>query len=117
MLPLGSDEDVHGDLLRGLVRRVPSIDLIRAQDALYEGAPDDEVLEWAAATRRALITNDRNTMVGLIRRRAAAGQPLPGVIITSDQQQIGAAIDEILLIADCMSEDELKSQYYVFLPL
>jgi len=40
MLRLASDADVHGDIVRGLRRRLPEIDLIRAQDALPEGPPD-----------------------------------------------------------------------------
>ena len=64
MLRLASDADVHGEIIRGLRRRLPEIDLVRAQDALPEGTPDPEVLAWAAAENRVLITNDRNTMVG-----------------------------------------------------
>ena len=44
MLQLASDADVHGDILRGLRRRLPDIDLVRVQDALSEGTPDPEVL-------------------------------------------------------------------------
>ena len=44
MLRLASDADVHGEIIRGLRRRLPEIDLVRAQDALPEGTPDPEVL-------------------------------------------------------------------------
>jgi hypothetical protein len=44
MLRLASDADVHGDIVRGLRRRQPDLDLVRAQDALPEGTPDREVL-------------------------------------------------------------------------
>jgi hypothetical protein len=64
MLRLASDADVHGDILRGLRRRRPEIDLLRAQDALPEGTADRELLAWAAAENRILVTNGRNTMVG-----------------------------------------------------
>ncbi|QEH35105.1 hypothetical protein OJF2_36500 [Aquisphaera giovannonii] len=56
MLRLASDADVHGELIRGLRRRQPALDLIRVQDALPEGTPDPEVLAWAAAERRVLLT-------------------------------------------------------------
>jgi predicted nuclease of predicted toxin-antitoxin system len=100
MLRLASDADVHGDIIRGLRRRLPEIDLVRAQDALPEGAADPEVLAWAAAENRVLLTNDRNTMV----------------IATTNEQSIGEAIDDILLVAECMSEEEVKDQIVVFLP-
>ena len=116
MLRLATDADVHGEILRGLRRRLSGIDLIRVQDALPEGAPDGEVLAWAAGENRVLITNDRNTMVGLAYQRAAAGDLAPGLIATTNEQSIGSAIDDILLIAQCMREEEIRDQVVVFLP-
>ena len=50
MLRLASDADVHGEIVRGLRRRLPALDLIRVQDALPHGTPDPEVIphdiEW-----------------------------------------------------------------------
>ena len=116
MLRLASDADVHGEILRGLRRRLPEINLLRAQDALPEGTPDPEVLAWAAAEDRILITNDRNTMVGFAYQRVAAGEPVSGLIATTNEQSIGSAIDDILLVAECMSEAEIRDQIVVFLP-
>ncbi|HBI43056.1 MAG TPA: hypothetical protein DDY78_09395 [Planctomycetales bacterium] len=116
MLRLASDADVHGDILRGLRRRLPEIDLARAQDALPEGAPDPEVLAWAAAENRILITNDRDTMIGFAYRGVAAGKPVPGLIVTTNEQSIGEAIDDLLLIAEYISEEEIRDQVVVFLP-
>ncbi len=116
MLRLASDADVHGDIIRGLRRRLPDIDLVRAQDALPEGAPDSEVLIWAAAENRVLITNDRNTMVGLAYQRVAAREPVHGLIVTTNEQSIGLAIDDILLVAEYMPEEEIRDQVVVFLP-
>jgi hypothetical protein len=116
MLRLASDADVHGGIISGLRRRQPDIDLIRAQDALPEGTPDPEVLDWAAADKRVLLTNDRNTMVGLAYQRAAAGKPVPGLIATTNEQSIGSAINDILLVAQHMPEEEIRDQVVVFLP-
>lgn len=44
MLRLASDADVRGEIIRGLRRRLPEVDLVRAQEALAEGTPDPEVL-------------------------------------------------------------------------
>ena len=116
MLRLAGDADVHGDILRGLRRRRPDIDLVRIQDVLPEGTPDPEVLAKAAAENRVLITNDRNTMVGCAYQRVAAGEPVPGLIATTNEQAIGSAIDDILLIAEYMPEEEIRDQVVVFLP-
>jgi Domain of unknown function (DUF5615) len=116
MLRLASDADVHGEVVRGLRRRRPEIDLVRALDVLPEGTPDPAVLAWAAAEDRILITNDRNTMVGFAYQRLAAGEPVPGVIATTNDQSIGSTIDDILLIAEYLSEEEIRGQVVVFLP-
>ena len=117
MLRLASDADVHGAIIDGLRRHQPAIDLVRAQEALPEGTPDREVLTWATAHNRILITNDRNTMIGLAYERAKAGEPVPGLIATTNRQSIGAAIEDILLIAECMPEEEMRNQIVMYLPL
>jgi Domain of unknown function (DUF5615) len=116
MLRLASDADVHGEIIRGLRRRVPEIDLIRVQDALPEGIADPDILAWAATENRVLITNDRKTMVGFAYRRVGDGELVPGVIATTNEQSIGSAIDDILLISEYMPEEEIRDQVVVFLP-
>ena len=116
MLRLASDADVHGEIIRGLRRRLPEIDLVRIQDSLPERTPDPEILAWAAAENRILITNDRNTMIGFAYQRVRAGESLPGLIATTNEQSIGSSIDDILLIAECMPEQEIRDQIIVFLP-
>src|SRR6266436_2072047 len=117
MLRLASDADVQGDIIRGLRRRLPAIDLLRSQDALPEGTADSNVLAWAASENRVLITNDRSTMIGLACHRVAAGEPMPGVIVTTNKQSIGSAIDDIIHIAVHISGREVKDRVIVFLPL
>ena len=116
MLRLASDADVHGDIVRGLRRRQPDIDLVRIQDASPEGTPDPDVLAWAAGENRVLITNDRTTMVDFACRRVAAGDPMPGLIATTNTQALGEAIEDILLIADGLMEDEARDHVVIFLP-
>jgi hypothetical protein len=55
-------------------------------------------------------------MVGFAYERVAGGAPVPGVITTTNQQSIGSAIDDILLIAESMSQAEIRDQVVVFLP-
>ena len=116
MLRLASDADVHGDVIRGLRRRLPEIDLVRVQDVLPDGTPDPQILAWTATEGRVLITNDRNTMVGFAYQRVAASEPVPGLIVTTNEQAIGEAIDDILLITECMPAEEFSDQVVVFLP-
>jgi predicted nuclease of predicted toxin-antitoxin system len=117
MLRLVSDADVHGDIIRGLRQQRPDLDLVRVQEVLVEGTPDPEILAWAANQNRVLITNDRNTMISFARRRVAANESVAGLIVTTNDQSIGDAMDDIVLIAECLSEEEMRDQMIVFLPL
>lgn len=117
MLRLATDADVHGDIIRGLRRRVPELDLMRVQDALAESTLDPDVLAWTAMENRVLVTNDRNTMIAGAYQRVGDGHPLPGLIATTNDQSIGSAIDDIRLIAECMSEEEIMDRVVIYLPL
>ena len=117
MLRLASDADVHGDIIRGLRRRAPTIDLIRTSSALAEGTHDTEVLAWAAADNRILISNDRNTMVNHAHQRLFLDQSMPGIIVTTNDQSIGQAIEDILIVAECMPAEEIRERVVVYLPL
>jgi hypothetical protein len=55
-------------------------------------------------------------MVGFAYQRAAENKPVPGVIATTNEQPIGAAIEDILLIVEYMPEEEIRGQVVVFLP-
>lgn len=64
MLRLVSDEDVHDDIIRGLRRREPALDIVRVLDVGLDHTPDPIILVWAAREGRVLVTGDLNTMVG-----------------------------------------------------
>ncbi len=108
MLKLVSDENFDGDILRGLFRRRPDLDITRVQDVGLSATPDPDVLAWAAAEGRILLTHDRATMPSFAYQRVQTGQPMPGIFVVSDQMPLGQAIDEILLAADCLSPEECK---------
>lgn len=117
MLRIASDADVHGAIVRGLRRRQPRIDFVRAQDALAQRATDQEVLAWAANEDRVLITNDRNTLIHHAIQRVEYGESSPGVIVTTNEQSIGSAIEDILLIVECMNAETMRAQIVTYLPL
>lgn len=106
MLKLASDENFDGDILRGLYRRRPGLDVVRVQDIGLNAKPDPEILAWAAVEGRVLLTHDRDTMPFHASERERAGQAMPGVFLVSDQMPIGQAIDEILLAVDCLEPEE-----------
>ena len=48
MLKLVSDENFNADILRGLYRRRPDLDVVRVQDVGLSATPDPGILAWAA---------------------------------------------------------------------
>ena len=116
MLKLVSDEYFNGDILRGLFRRRPDLDVVRVQDVGLSATPDPDILEWAASEGRVLLTHDRDTMPSFAHGRVSGRQPMPGVFLVSDVMPIGQAIDEILLAVECLTPDECKD-FVRFFPL
>jgi predicted nuclease of predicted toxin-antitoxin system len=62
MLRLAADENFNNDIVRGLLRREPGLDIVRIQDVGLSGADDPTVLEWAAQEGRVLLTHDVTTI-------------------------------------------------------
>src|SRR5438046_2106668 len=108
MLRLISDEDVHDDIIRGLRRREPALDIVRAVDVGLDHTPDSIILAWAADHERILITGDLNTMVGFAWARVLSAQPMPGVLALLANIGVGRVIDDILLVALSYAPEEIK---------
>ena len=73
-----TDENFNNDILRGLQRRQPDLDIVRIQDTQIYQSVDPKVLEWAAQERRILLTHDTRTMPNHAYERVKDGKPLPG---------------------------------------
>ena len=69
-----SDEDFNNRIVRGLLRRFPLLDLVRAQDVGLAGKHDTEVLEWAATEGRLVLTHDFATMLDFAHNRVRGSQ-------------------------------------------
>jgi Domain of unknown function (DUF5615) len=116
MLLLAADENFNGNIVRGLLRRQPALDIVRLQDVGLLGADDPRVLEWAAQEGRVLLTHDVSTMTRYEYDRVQEGHPMPGVFEISRDLPIGRAIDEILLLAKCSLEGKWEGPVR-YLPL
>ena len=107
MLLLAADENLNGNIARGLLRRQPALDLVRLQDVGLSGA---------AQEGRVLLTHDVSTITRYAYERVEEGQPMPGVFEVSRGLPIGHAIEEILLLAECSLAGEWEGQIR-YLPL
>ncbi len=116
MLRLAADENFDNNIVRGLLRRRPDLDLVRVQDVGLSAADDPTVLEWAAQEGRVLLTHDVSTLTECAYDRVRAGKPLPGVFEVAPDLPIRRAIEEILLLAECSLEGEWEDKVS-YLPL
>lgn len=116
MLPLAADENFNNDILRGLLRRRPDLDIRRVQNAELSGANDETVLEWAARESRLLLTHDVATITRHAYDRVAAGLSMPGVAEVPQTLSLGQAINDILLLAQLSLDGEWEGQI-LYLPL
>jgi hypothetical protein len=116
MLLFAADENFNNDIVRGLLRRKPNLNLVLVQEEGLSGADDPTILEWAAREGRVLLTHDVSTITGYAYERIRAGKVMPGVFEVSREIPIAVVIEEILLLADYSLEGEWEGQVR-YLPL
>jgi hypothetical protein len=116
MLRLLIDEDVHGDIIAGLRRRQPTLDVVRVQDVGLGHTPDAVILEWAAQQVRVVVSVDKKTLTVDAWDRVARGLPMPGVVILRTRLTIGQAVTELEVVALVGNPDDLRDRV-IYLPL
>lgn len=116
MLRLAADENFNRDIVRGLVRSKPELDIVCIQDVGLSQADDTTILEWAANENRVLLTHDVSTITRHAYERLQRGLPMLGVFEVSRKVPIGRAIEDILILAKCSLEGEWEGQIR-YLPL
>jgi hypothetical protein len=116
MLAFASDENFNNDIVRGLRRRNPDLDIVRVQDVGLSGAVDPAVLAWAAQEDRISLTHDVSTITRYAYDRVRAGKSMPGVFEVSRNVAVRVAIEDILLLAEVSIENEWRCQVR-YLPL
>jgi hypothetical protein len=115
-LKLLFDEDVDHRILRGLLRAHPQIDVRTVPEVGLGGRPDREVLAWAAADGRLLVTQDVHTMTAEHSEFVQSGKASGGVVFILRDVAIGRAISDLALICGaCTAEDWVNRTD--FLPL
>jgi predicted nuclease of predicted toxin-antitoxin system len=110
MLRLLADENFNHAIVRGMLRRLPALDVVTIQELILSGAPDPQVLEAAAHSERLLMTHDVNTIPAHVRRRIESGLRVPGIIEISATAAPGEVIDDLLILVQCSFDGEWENQ-------
>jgi hypothetical protein len=110
-----ADECFDNDIVRGLLRREPHLDLVRAQDVLEVAGRDDEtLLGWAGNNKRVVLTHDLATMIPALQ---LLGQPASAsIVVVPDSLPIGRIIEEVLLLDQCSNGSDWTAGV-IYLPL
>jgi hypothetical protein len=116
MIRFAADENFNNDILRGLGRLYPEIEISRIQDTdLYEG-DDPVVLEWTVEQGLILLTHDVNTMTKYAYEQITADLPIPGIFISATHAPVGQIIDELAIIIGASDTSERQGKI-TFIPL
>ncbi len=107
-----ADENFNNDVVRGLLRIDPTLDIIRVQDTDVYHAADPVVLEWAAQENRILLTHDVQTMTHFTYNRVRADKRMPGVIEVIEGTPVGKVIEQLLMVLGAMNSDELENRIF-----
>lgn len=106
-----ADEDFNYDIVVGLRRAEPSIDIVTAAEAGTLRWTDPEVLAWAAAHNRILLSHDKRTMPDHFYRFLAQLSPgihSSGVMLLPQELAIGRCIAAVLEIWRLSAHDEWR---------
>lgn len=111
-----ADENLNNDILRAVRRRKPGIDIVRVQDVGLTETEDPALLAWAADNGRILLTHDVSTITAHAYDRMRAGRRVPGVIEIDPSLPISHVADDICLLEECATDDDLENRV-LHLPL
>jgi len=116
MLQLAFDENFPIAVSNGLRQRQPSLDVVHVTLVGMRQVPDPDLLDWAAATGRVLVSLDRKTLIRFAQDRIQARLPMPGVVLVRPSLTTGQAIDELELLAMASYPPDLQDLIQ-FLPI
>lgn len=75
------DADLPTALFNGLKREEPRLDVLRVQQVALTTAQDPEILAFAAAENRILVSKDKATLRDFAGERIERGERMPGLLL------------------------------------
>jgi hypothetical protein len=115
MVRFQADADLNQIIVAALVRKNPLVDFRAASVASLNGLSDAQVLEFAAAEGRVLVTHDAKTMPGHFAEFVQSRESR-GVIVVPQHLPVSMVVDELLLIAAATSPEDWTNRI-CYLPL
>ena len=112
-----ADENFRNTIVRGLVRRQRTFDIVRVQDiSAISGKTDSEMLHWATSEGRVVPTHDLSTMLPAMRDVMSLRNFCAPIVLVPNSLSVGSAIEDILLLDECATEIDWAAGV-LYLPL
>lgn len=115
MLRFLTDQNFDQGITRGLIARVPQLDIITAFKAGVGGYEDPDLLRWTAEHERILISHDKKTIPQHVRELVSEGLTLPGVILVIKSVSLGKLIDDLEITILCGKPEDFRNDVF-YLP-
>lgn len=106
MLRLLIDQDLDHDILRGLIRRIPRLDVVTAFEIGMREATDPQLLTWAAQEGRIIVTHDRKTMPTHAAALMGEGGNIAGLFVVPRSLPLHQVLADLELVITCSEDDE-----------
>lgn len=108
-----TDEDFNLNIVAGLRRVRPQIDILTAQEAVFLHVPDPLLLRYGQEHDRILLSHDMQTMLGhfadFLTSLPSPDQFSPGLILLPQETAVGVAIQWLLEIWEASRHDEWRN--------
>ena len=112
-----ADENFRGAIVRGLQRKSPALDIVRAQDVREILGQDDRVLlSFATAEGRVVATHDVSTMIPAMYEQTRLQSRCAPIVLVPDSLPVAAAVDDLLLLDACATEEDWAAGV-IYIPL
>lgn len=105
-----ADENINGDMLRAILRAIPTLDVFRAVDVGLENEPDADVLAYAAEHGQIVLTHDKNTMINDAYNRVRGGEYMPGVFYIPWDASFAEVVESISMIVNASRAEEYENR-------
>lgn len=112
-----ADENFRNAIIRGLLRKAPTLDILRAQDVPEVADQDDLILlRFATAEGRVVVTHDLSTMIPAMREQVRDASRCAPIVLVPDSLPVSAVVEDLLLLNECAVEADWAAGV-IYLPL
>jgi hypothetical protein len=110
-----ADEDLRRQIVTATRRVEPAIDFLMIQDEGLSGMNDADILEFAFANGRIIVSHDVNTMKAAAEECLARGGGMAGLFLVPQSRSTRAVAESLALVWEASQAEEWEGRI-VYLP-